>query len=84
MSIQKTLARCIELVEEDLRRYRAIQLQDEKAFGISEARAVKDYLSALSSAYRVAGGLDVSSDVDATDEELEEELLNRLKEEKND
>ena len=81
MSIKTTLAKCIKLVEEDLNRYTSIQQTDSKAFGISEARAVQQYLTALSSAYRVAGGLDLDENsIEATTEELEQELLERLKE----
>lgn len=85
-TVQTALTKCIMIVEEDLDRYKRIQQQDSKALGVSEARAIKDYLTALASAYRAAGAIDLKDEdlKDLTDEELEAELLSRLKEEKDD
>jgi len=80
MSLKIALAKCIRLVEEDLRRYEEAQKADSRAFGSSESRTIKDYLTALSGAYRNAGGLAEGNpeleEVDTT--EIEQELRDRM------
>ncbi len=74
MSLKNTFQLAIDLVTEDLKRYHAAQIDTEKAFGTTEARALQQYLTALSGAYRVSRGED-SLPPDPDLEDLSDEAI---------